>query len=85
MLNFYTMTIIEKLSDRNSFIFEAILLVLNNVGNLSLPKLQWELFKCGVYVKKPLLTQAIVVMREKGLIGKPDEKKDIPPPAIVQP
>lgn len=82
------MTILEKLSDRNSFIFEAILLVLNNTTSketpvLSVPKLQWKLFECGVYVKKPLLLQAIAVMKDKGLIGKPNEEKKAP--TIIQP
>lgn len=81
------MTIIEKLSDRGSFIYEAILLVLNNNvdkehPNMSIGRLQWILFQCGVYIKKPLLMQALSVMREKGLVGKPDEKKT---PTIIQP
>lgn len=67
------MTILEKLSDRNNFIYEAIKLVLVNKGNLSAKQLQWELFQCGVYVKGPLLKQALSVMDEKGLLSKPKE------------
>lgn len=66
------MTILEKLSDRNSFIFEVIKLILVNQGNMDLKRLQWELLQCGVYVKKELLKQAISVMNEKGLLTKPD-------------
>lgn len=68
------MTILEKLSDRNSFIFEAIKLILVNQGNMDLKRLQWELFQCGVYVRKDLLKQAVSVMNEKGLLTKPDAK-----------
>lgn len=65
------MTIIQKLSDRDGFIYEAISLCLVNMGNLNLQRLQWQLFQAGVYIKKPLLEQAIKEMTEKGLVGKP--------------
>lgn len=68
------MTILEKLSDSNSFIFEAIKLILVNMGTMDLKQLQWELFNRGIYVKKDLLKQAISVMNEKGLLTKPNAK-----------
>lgn len=80
------MTILEKLSDRGGFVYEAILLVLNNTGTKDVPALQWELFKCGVYVKKPLLMQALAVMKEKNLISKNEKKADVEStPAAIQP
>lgn len=72
------MTIIEKLSDRHGFIYEAITLLLVNMGNMDQKKLQFELFRSGVYIKKPLLTEALKEMKEKGMISKPDPK-----PAII--
>jgi len=72
------MTIIQKLSDRDGFIYEAISLCLVNLGNLNLQRLQWQLFQCGVYIKKPLLEQAIKEMKEKGLVGKPEPKLTTP-------
>jgi len=70
------MTVIQKLSDRENLIFEAITLILVNAGNMDVKKLQWKLFECGIYAKKPLLVQALTVMKEKGLISKPNESKD---------
>ena len=70
------MSVIEKLSDRKGLIYEAITLILVNNGSLNNQELQWELFKCGIYIKRPLLLQALAVMKEKGLIGKPNEEKD---------
>jgi hypothetical protein len=69
------MSIIEKLSDRNGLIYEAITMIMVHTGPASPPKLQWELFKCGIYIKQPLLLQAMSVMKEKGMIGRPDEKE----------
>jgi hypothetical protein len=66
------MTVIEKLSDRHNFIFDALKMVMVNVRENDKPKmmsvqeLQWRLFQCGVYIKGPLLQQAIAVMKERG-------------------
>lgn len=73
------MTIIKKLSDRENFIFEAITLLLVNLGNMDQKRLQFELFRSGVYIKKPLLSEALKVMKENGQIGKPQ------PPVIQRP
>lgn len=78
------MTVIEKLSDRHGFIFEAIKMVLVNSGKdengkpvmMSPQAIQWKLFQCGVYLKGSLLTQAISVMNEKGELTKPNESKE---------
>lgn len=77
------MTIIEKLSDRGGFIYEAITLLLVNMGNMDQKKLQFELFRSGVYIKKPLLVEALKVMKEKNLISKPEPK--IQTPKIIVP
>ena len=79
------MTIIQKLSDRDGFIYEAISLCLVNVGNLNMQRLQWQLFQAGVYIKKPLLEQALNEMKEKGLVGKPQPKPKIDLPKIIMP
>lgn len=70
------MTIIQKLSDRGSFIYEAISLCVVNSPNKSLRpnQIQWALFQAGVYIKQPLLDQALKEMREKGIMGKPEPK-----------
>lgn len=70
------MTVIEKLSDRSGFIFEAIKLVLVNKGFMDAKKLQWELFQCGVFIKGPLLNQAISVMVEKGQLMRPKKEEN---------
>lgn len=67
------MTIIQKLSDRDGFIFEAIKLVLVNGGPMDHQKIQWILFQSGVYIKRPLLIEAMKTMKEKGLISKQEE------------
>lgn len=70
------MTIIEKLSDRNGFIYEAILLVIKNNPAMNKKQLQYKLFECGVYLKAPLMMQALSVLYEKKLlIPPPDEEK----------
>ena len=70
------MSVIEKLSDRNGLIYEAITMILVNKGSMNHQMLQWELFQCGIYIKKPLLLQAMSVMKEKGMIGKPNEEEN---------
>ena len=60
------MTVIQKLSDRDSLIFEAIKMVLVNVGDVSAKELQWQLFQAGIMIKGPLLKQALSVMKENG-------------------
>jgi hypothetical protein len=77
------MTIIQKLSDRDSFIYEAIKMVLVNLGAMPVHKLQWELFKCGIYIKAPLLAEAMKTMQEKGLLTRPEPK--IVTPKIIVP
>lgn len=66
------MTTIQKLSDRDSIIFDAIQLILVNMGNMDKKQLQWELFCRGIFIKPNLLHQALVVMKEKGQIIKPN-------------
>lgn len=79
------MTIIEKTSDRKGLIYEAIKMVLVNLGAMPLQKLQWELFKCGVYIKAPLLAEAMKTMQEKGLLTRPEPKPKIALPKIIMP
>jgi hypothetical protein len=66
------MTVIEKLSDRNNLIIEAIPLVIKNIGYNGIDKLQWQLFEKGIYIKIPLLRQAISVLIEKKILYKQD-------------
>jgi len=70
------MSVIEKLSDRGGLVYELIKMIMVNIGPMNVKQMQWELCKLGVYVKAPLLLQALSVMKEKKLIGKPDEEKD---------
>lgn len=72
------MTILQKLSDRDGFIYEVIRVILMNTGPIPDSKLQFILLSCGVYVKKPLLEEALKVMKEKGIL------KDAPPPEAKQ-
>lgn len=75
------MTILEKLSDRHGFIFPCIKMILMNKGNMPLPRLQWELFQCGIFVTDTLLRQAVAVMYEKGDIIKPKKENEVVPEA----
>jgi len=68
------MTIIEKLSDRGGFIYEAILIIVKNNPPMKMSQLQYELLKCGVYIKAQLLQEAIEIMNRKKLLI--NEKKD---------
>lgn len=68
------MTVIEKLSDRNNLIFNAIKLILVNEGNLSAKELQYKLFLSGIYIDGLKLKQALSVMSEKGLLTRPETK-----------
>lgn len=79
------MTIINRLSDCDGFIYDAIALILVNLGNMDMKRLQFELFKCGVYIKKPLLQEAVKTMDEKGLISKPPVIKTPAKPKIIVP
>ena len=80
------MTILNKLSDRDGFIYEVILLIVRVGGNMDMMKLQYELLKCGVYVKKPLLEQALLKLKEEGKIGNPKPTIATPPiPKIIMP
>jgi len=82
------MTIIQKLSDRDGFIYEAIKMILVNMGPMPVARIQFELFKCGVYIKHPLLIEAMKSMDEKGLLTKPAPKPKIavpPLPKIIMP
>jgi hypothetical protein len=67
------MTVIQKLSDREGLIFEAIKMITIHVGNVTAKDLQWRLFQSGIYIKGSLLKQAIAVMKEKGELTSPDE------------
>lgn len=67
------MTILKKLSDRDSFIYEAILIILRNTGPIPDQRLQFLLLNCGVLVRKPLLEEALKKMKDEGIL------KDAPP------
>lgn len=64
------MTVIDKLSDRNGLIFNAISLIIDNEENktLNIPRLQWRLFQYGIYIDFERLKQAVSVMIEKKII-----------------
>lgn len=79
------MTIINRLSDRDGFIYDAIAILLVNIGYMDLKRLQFELLKCGVYVKKTLLQEAVKTMNEKGLITKPPVVQAPAKPKIIVP
>lgn len=79
------MTVIQKLSDRDSLIFEAIRMILTNVvnkdgeiGNISAKELQWQLFQAGIMIKGPLLKQALSVMNTNGELNhvQPIQKEE---------
>lgn len=78
--NFRRMTILKKLSDRDSFIYEAILIVLKNTGPIPDIKLQFILLSCGVLVKKPLLEEALKKMKAEGILKESEQ----PPPQAKQ-
>jgi hypothetical protein len=77
------MTVIQKLSDRDNLIFDAIKLILVNEGNVTAKQLQWKLFECGIYIKGSLLKQALAVMNQRGELTKPDEVVSETPKAGV--
>jgi len=79
------MTILQKLSDRDGFIYDVIKCILVNAGPMDMKKLQFVLLTCGVYVKKDLLEQALKTMNEKGLLTKPQPKPKIELPKIIMP
>lgn len=66
------MTVISKLSDREGLLGKGIKLILVNMGNMDLKRLQWELFNRGIYVDKNLLKQCVSVMIENKELRKPD-------------
>lgn len=70
------MTYIQKLSDRDNLIFDAISIILVNMGNMNGKQLRWELFNRGIFIQPKLLEQAVAVMKEKKLITKPEAKPE---------
>lgn len=60
------MTVINKLSDRDNLIFEAIKIIAVNTESISAKELQWQLFQAGIMIKGSLLQQALSVMKENG-------------------
>lgn len=72
------MTVIQKLSDRDNLIFEAIKMILVNEGNLTAKDLQYHLFKAGIMIKGPLLKQALSVMNTNGELNhvQPIQKEE---------
>lgn len=79
------MTVIDKLSDRNGLIFDAIKLIIVNEENMTLniPRLQWRLFQYGIYISIERLKQAVSVMIEKKIIktaSKDDKVAEKPVP-----
>lgn len=79
------MTILQKLSDRDGFIFEVIKIIVINNKNIQLPQLQYKLLECGVYVKKPLLEEALKTMIEKKLIQPGSPVQKVEKPKIIVP
>lgn len=80
------MTILQKASDRDGFIYEVIKCILVNDGPMDIKRLQRILLNCGVWVKKDLLTEVVKTMNEKGLVGKPEPKLATPvKPKIIIP
>lgn len=79
------MTILNRLSDRDGFIYDVISIIVKSDGNLSMLKLQRALLSCGVYVKKPLLEEAVKTMMDKGLLTKPNPIKVPEKPKIILP
>jgi len=60
------MTVINKLSDRDNLIFEAIKIIAVNTESISAKELQWQLFQAGIMIKGSLLKQVLSVMKENG-------------------
>lgn len=79
------MTILQKASDRDGFIYEVIKCILVNDGPMDLKRLQRILLDSGVWVKRDLLTEIVKTMNEKGLVGKPKETPKIALPKIIMP
>ena len=79
------MTILQKASDRDGFIYDVIKIILINDGPMDMKRLQRILLNCGIYVKKDLLTEVMKTMNEKGLLTKPTEKPKIELPKIIMP
>lgn len=79
------MTILQKLSDRDGFIFEVIKIIVNNNKNIQLPGIQYKLLECGVYVRKPLLEEALKTMIEKKLLTPASPVKKFEKPKIIMP
>lgn len=79
------MTVIQKLSDRDNLIFDAIKLVLVNEGELSPKQIQYKLFQCGIYCNGTLMKQALSVMNSKGLLTRPEIRTGIPQPHLKEP
>lgn len=79
------MTILQKLSDRDGFIFDVIKIIVINNKDIQLPGIQYKLLECGVYVKKPLLEEALKTMIEKKLLTPAQPAKKITTPKIIVP
>jgi hypothetical protein len=79
------MTILQKLSDRDGFIYEVIKIIVVNNKNIQLPQLQYKLLECGVYVRRPLLEEALKTMIEKKLLSPSEPKPKIVTPKIITP
>lgn len=77
------MTILQKLSDRDGFIFEVIKIIVINNKNIQLGQLQYKLLECGVYVKKPLLEEALKTMIEKKLLSPAQPIQKVEKPKII--
>jgi hypothetical protein len=76
------MTVIQKLSDRDNLIFDAIKLILVNEGELSPKQIQYKLFECGIYCNGTLMKQALSVMDSKGLLTRPEIKTGVASPKV---
>ena len=79
------MTILQKASDSDGFIYEVIQVILSNMPPMSVKKLQFMLVSSGVYVKKPLLDEILKTMKEKKLLAEPTPKPKIELPKIIHP
>lgn len=77
------MTILKKLTDRDSFIYEVIKIIIVNNKGIQMPALQMKLLECGVYVKKPLLQEALETMLKTGQLNPVKQVAKVEKPKII--
>ncbi len=59
---------INDISDNDYIVIDAILVILNNITNLKIASLQYELLKCGLYIGQPTLREVIRKIHDEGLV-----------------